>query len=93
MWLRDDRRHEPPAAGRWLTNVSALIGREEAAIDDSSEDRRIERFVVVSLADIDAAGVTRHWYADALGLGAKHLRDVTLRRINLGRIGSGAPLA
>jgi hypothetical protein len=72
-----------------LTNVSALIRREEAAIDDSTEDRRIERFVVVPLADINSAGITRHWYVDNLGLGAKHLRDVQLRWINLGRSGSG----
>ena len=72
-----------------LTNVSALIRREEAAIDDSAEDRRIERFVVVPLADIDSAGITRHWFVETLGLGAKHLRDVRLRWINLGRSGSG----
>ena len=72
-----------------LTNVSALIRREEAAIDDSADERRIERFVVVPLADIDNAGLTRHWFVDNLGLGAKHLRDVRLRWINLGRSGSG----
>ncbi|SBS79303.1 Putative helicase (fragment) [uncultured Mycobacterium sp.] len=72
-----------------LTNVSALIRREEAAIDDSAEDRRIERFVVVPLADINSAGITRHWYVENLGLGAKHLRDVRLRWINMGRSGSG----
>jgi ATP-dependent helicase YprA (DUF1998 family) len=72
-----------------LTNVSALIRREEAAIDDSAEDRRIERFVVVPLADIDSAGITRHWFVETLGLGAKHLRDVRLRWINMGRSGSG----
>ena len=72
-----------------MTNVSALIRREEAAIDDSADERRIERFVVVPLADIDNAGLTRHWFVDNLGLGAKHLRDVRLRWINLGRSGSG----
>lgn len=71
-----------------LTNVSALIRREEAAIDDSTEDRRIERYAVVALADINSAGTTRHWFVEGLGLGAKHLRDVQLRWINLGRSGS-----
>lgn len=71
-----------------LTGVSALIRREEAAIDDSAEDRRIEKFVVVALADIDSAGLTQHWYVESLGLGAKHLRDMRLRWINLGRSGS-----
>jgi ATP-dependent helicase YprA (DUF1998 family) len=72
-----------------LTNVSAIIRREEATIDESNEERVRERFTVQPLADIDNNHVTKHWYVQSHGFGAKHLRNVTIRWINLGRSGVG----
>jgi len=72
-----------------LTSVSAIIRREEATIDDGSDERARERFTVQALADIDHAHVTKHWYVQSHGFGAKHLRNVTIRWINLGRSGVG----
>ncbi|MBX7447198.1 DEAD/DEAH box helicase [Mycolicibacterium sp. 3033] len=72
-----------------LTSVSAIIRREEATIDDGSDERARERFTVQALADIDHARVTKHWYVQTHGFGAKHLRNVIIRWINLGRSGVG----
>ncbi|MGO9349551.1 MAG: DEAD/DEAH box helicase [Mycobacterium sp.] len=72
-----------------LSNVSAIIRREEATIDDASDERTRERFTVATLADIDAANVTKQWFVPSLGFGAKHLRNLRLRWINLGRSGIG----
>jgi ATP-dependent helicase YprA (DUF1998 family) len=72
-----------------LTNVSAIIRREEATIDDASDERNRERYTVLTAADVDPAGVTKRWFVDKLGFGAKHLRNLQVRWINLGRSGVG----
>ena len=69
-----------------LEKVSAAMRRDEAAIDDSRDERVRERFDIVVAADIDAAKVTRQWYVDGYGFGAKHLKDMTIRWLNLGRL-------
>lgn len=72
-----------------LANVSAIIRREEATIDDSTDERTRERFTVAPLADIDPDNVTARWFVEPSGFGAKHLRNLSLRWINLGRSGIG----
>ena len=72
-----------------LTNVSAIIRRDESTIDDASDERSRERYTVLTAADIDPAGVTKRWFVDKLGFGAKHLRNLQVRWINLGRTGIG----
>nr|WP_090276603.1 DEAD/DEAH box helicase [Mycolicibacterium komanii]CRL70034.1 helicase [Mycolicibacterium komanii] len=72
-----------------LTSVSAIIRREEATIDDVSDERTRERFTVQPLADIDHANATKHWFVQSSGFGAKHLRNLTIRWVNLGRSGVG----
>ncbi len=72
-----------------LTNVSAIIRREEATIDDANDERTRERYTVLTAADIDPANVTKRWFVDKLGFGAKHLRNLQVRWINLGRNGVG----
>ncbi|MGV0834496.1 DEAD/DEAH box helicase [Mycolicibacterium thermoresistibile] len=74
-----------------LNNVSAIIRREEATIDDGHEERARERYLVRPLADIDHANVTKRWFVQTHGFGAKHLRNVVIRWINLGRLGGGGP--
>ena len=69
-----------------LEKVSAAMRRDEAAIDDSRDERVRERFDIVAAADIDAAKVTRQWYIEGYGFGAKHLKDMTIRWLNLGRL-------
>ncbi len=68
-----------------LRAVSSMLRREEAAIDDRRDERNRERFTVLTLADIDPTRVTRQWFVDGYGFGAKHLRDVSIRWLNLGR--------
>jgi ATP-dependent helicase YprA (DUF1998 family) len=74
-----------------LTNVSAIIRREEATIDDTSDERRRERFAVLALADIDPANITTQWFLESTsaGFGVKHLRDLRICWVNLGRAGTG----
>jgi ATP-dependent helicase YprA (DUF1998 family) len=74
-----------------LTNVSAIIRREEATIDDTSEERRRERFAVLALVDIDPANVTKQWFvaSESAGFGVKHLRNLRICWVNLGRAGTG----
>ncbi|MFJ4108639.1 DEAD/DEAH box helicase [Oerskovia enterophila] len=68
-----------------LRSVSAAVRREEAAIDDRRDERVREGFTVLTLADVDPSHVTRQWYVDGYGFGAKHLRDLSIRWLNLGR--------
>lgn len=84
--IADTSQHLPVVE---LTNVSAVIRREEATIDDSRDERNRERFTVITAADIDPAGVTKHWFIKDLGFGAKHLRNFDIRWLNLGKMGTG----
>ncbi|GAA3571385.1 DEAD/DEAH box helicase [Microlunatus spumicola] len=68
-----------------LTRVSAQAHRDEARINDRTEERRQTRFSIVSAADIDPAFVTRRWFVDGYGFGARYLRRLTLRWFNVGR--------
>nr|WP_227993825.1 DEAD/DEAH box helicase [Pseudactinotalea sp. HY160] len=66
-----------------LTHVSSIMRREEAAIDDRSDDRRRTSFTVATLADLDPA--TAHsWFVEGQGIGVRYARDTTLRWLNLG---------
>lgn len=68
-----------------LTRVSSTMRRDEAVIDDRSDERVRERFDQVVLADVDPARVTEQWYVEGYGFGVKHVRDMTIRWLNLGR--------
>jgi hypothetical protein len=66
--------------------------REDAVITDDRDDRIRELFTVVTAADIDPANVTRQWFVDGYDFGAKHLRDQTIRWLNIGKAGGqGTP--
>lgn len=68
-----------------LTSVSSAVRREEATIDDGSDDRKRAGFEVVTAADI---GTPRtEWHVDQYPLGVKHLHAMTIRWLNLGRTG------
>ena len=68
-----------------LTRVSSAMKREEAAIDDSSDERKRERFNLVTSADVDPAKITRQWFVEDLGFGVRHLRDMNIQWTNVGR--------
>ena len=68
-----------------LSRVSSEIERDEATIDDRREERINERFTILTLADINADHLARAWYVEDYGFGAKYLRDLTVRWLNLGR--------
>lgn len=72
-----------------LNTVSAIIRREEATIDDSRDERNRGRFTVLTAADIDPAQVGKQWFVEGLGFGAKHLRQIQIRWLNLGPAGVG----
>lgn len=72
-----------------LATVSAIIRREEATIDDSRDERNRERFTVVAAADIDPDQVGKRWFVEGVGFGAKHLRQLQIRWLNLGSAGIG----
>lgn len=67
-----------------LSSVSAVIRREEAAIDDGREERTRSPYTIVTAADIDPTSFTRRWFVDGLGFGATHRRSMTIRWINTG---------
>ena len=68
-----------------LTRVSSSMRRDEAGIDDSSDERLRERFDLVVTADYAPESVTRQWYVEGFGFGAKHVRDLSLKWLNMGR--------
>lgn len=68
-----------------LERVSSAISRDRATIDDSREDRDRTSYTVLTAADVDPAKVVRRWYVRDYGFGAKYLRDMTIRWVNLGR--------
>src|SRR5690606_15154979 len=79
-----------------LERVSSAISRERATIDDSRDDRVRTRYSVLTAADVDPAKVVRQWFVEDSGLGAKYLRAMTLRWVNLGdsgKPGAGRELA
>ncbi|SEB29973.1 DEAD/DEAH box helicase [Rhodococcus koreensis] len=72
-----------------LRTVSAIIRREEATIDDSRDERNRERFTVLTAADIDPVHVGKRWFVEGVGFGAKHLRQMQIRWLNLGAAATG----
>ena len=69
-----------------LTRASSSMRRDEATIDDARDERERQRFAIALAVDVPPDGVTREWYAaQAAGFGVKHVRDLTLRWLNLGR--------
>lgn len=76
-----------------LKRASAAIRRDEARIDDRSDERRRTPYNVVVLADIDPAHAKDPWYVDGYDFGAKYLSRVTVRWLNLGRrLSSASPV-
>jgi ATP-dependent helicase YprA (DUF1998 family) len=74
-----------------LTRVSSTMRRDESVIDDGRDERIKERFDQVVLADVDPVGITEQWYVEGYGFGVKHIRDLAIRWLNLGRTsGHGA---
>lgn len=68
-----------------LERVTSAMRREEAVIDDARDERDRVPFTIVTAADIVPA---RHeWFVDNYPFGVKHLTGMTIRWINLGRIG------
>lgn len=68
-----------------LTRVTAEVRRDEAAIADSSDERKRTQFTMLTAADIDPAHVTEQWYLDGYDFGARYLNQLTVRWINAGR--------
>jgi len=68
-----------------LTRVSAELNRDEAQINDRTDERKQERFSLFLAADIDPAGVGKEWYVDGYTFGVKYLSRLDLRWVNAGR--------
>jgi ATP-dependent helicase YprA (DUF1998 family) len=71
-----------------LDRVYSSMRRDDAVITDDRDERTSEVFTVLTAADIDPERVTRQWFVDNYGFGAKHLRDQTIRWLNIGKAGS-----
>lgn len=69
-----------------LERVSAVMRREEAAIGDDRDERTRQAFTIAVAADLDRVG--QQWFIDAYGFGVRHLPEVTLRWLNLGKAAS-----
>lgn len=75
-----------------LERVSSAMRRDEAAIDDARDERDRERFEIAVTADVDPEKVTDEWYVEDYGFGARYVRELQVRWLNLGRAnGQGAP--
>ncbi|WP_435277918.1 DEAD/DEAH box helicase [Rhodococcus yananensis] len=68
-----------------MARVSAEVRRDEAAINDSRDERHRESFTVVTAADIDPVNVDRAWFIGDLEFGAEYLRRLDVRWLNMGR--------
>ncbi|MDO8147512.1 DEAD/DEAH box helicase [Isoptericola sp. b515] len=68
-----------------LKRVSSVIRREEATIDDRSDERDRERYTIRTLADVDPDDVARQWFVEDHGFGARYQRQMTIRWLNLGK--------
>ncbi|MFC7751869.1 helicase-related protein [Tsukamurella soli] len=67
-----------------LKNVSSVIRREEATIDDASDERSRQLYRVVAAADTDPEHCDARWFVEGLGLGVVHARRLHLRWLNMG---------
>ncbi|MFZ2238040.1 MAG: DEAD/DEAH box helicase [Gordonia amarae] len=68
-----------------MSRVSAEVRRDEAAINDSRDERHRESFTVVTAADIDPLNVGRAWHVPDHEFGAQYLRRLDVRWLNMGR--------
>lgn len=68
-----------------MTRVSSTMRRDEATIDDARDDRIRERFQQVVIADFTPTDITSQWYIRHFGFGAKHVKNLQLRWLNVGR--------
>jgi ATP-dependent helicase YprA (DUF1998 family) len=71
-----------------LSRVSAQLRRDEAAINDRSDERKRERYAIAVAADVDPDYVARQWYVNDYDFGTKYLRRMVIRWVNLGRFGT-----
>ena len=73
-----------------MTRVSAQAHRDEARINDRDDERKRTRFTVIAAADVDPDGLGRQWFVEGYDFGARFLRRLTIRWLNLGpRVGYG----
>ncbi|MGO4956689.1 DEAD/DEAH box helicase [Luteococcus sp. Sow4_B9] len=68
-----------------LTRASAAIRRDEARIDDRTDERKRTRFSIVTAADLDPTAIQSAWYVDGYDFGAQYLNRLTIRWLNMGR--------
>ena len=68
-----------------MTKVSSTMRRDEATIDDARDDRIRERFQQIVIADLKPEDITSQWYIQDYGFGARHVKNLQLRWLNLGR--------
>lgn len=75
-----------------LKSVTAVARRDEAAISDRRDDRQRTRFQIAMTADLNPSGILRRWFDGATGFAATYANDLTLRWLNLGKLGTGATM-
>lgn len=73
-----------------LTSVSAQMRRDEAMINDNTDQRETAAHTIVTLPDLAAGDVSQQWSVDGYDFGIQYFDRLTIRWLNLGRRGTGA---
>ncbi|RCW45885.1 ATP-dependent helicase YprA (DUF1998 family) [Halopolyspora algeriensis] len=68
-----------------LRRVSAVHHRDEALIEDETEDRTRTRFATVTGVDVAPEHIEHAWRLSERVFGAEYVRQATIRTLNLGR--------
>ena len=71
-----------------LSRVFSDIRRDDATIDDNTDDRKRTRFEVVPAVDFDPSRLVGQWSVESVGLGVAHYRRLLVRWFNTGRQGT-----
>ncbi len=71
-----------------LKRVFSDIRRDDATIDDNTDERKRTRFEVVPAVDFDPSRRVGQWSVESIGLGVAHYRRLLVRWFNTGRQGT-----
>lgn len=74
-----------------LRKASAVHRRDEALIEDETEDRTRTRFITVTGVDVDYDQIQGAWRLRGQAFGAEYIRQATIRTVNLGRADRPGP--
>ncbi|MHA6802321.1 DEAD/DEAH box helicase [Salinifilum ghardaiensis] len=68
-----------------LRRVSAVHRRDEAIIEDDTEDRTSRQYDTIACVDVDPKHIPDAWRHEHRAFGAEYARQATIRTLNVGR--------